>query len=471
MNLKTKRISSIILCAVMAATLFSGCRGSSGDGSDYTIIESVIEVSDDSGTTGNNSGTNSGDKSSGKNSTGGNSGSGQQNDDESVDPKKYKGTTVTYATWQYADGIDTDAAISAFKKKYGITVKTITVPQKTYVQEITALINSGNAPDVIRDWEYWPSFTTIAQPLENAKIDLSDSIWDQNALKLREVNGKHYSLTSVGGMFNGPINIVFYNKKLLNSNGIKTPEDYKNIGKWNFDALYQIAKSSAAIGNGYRGVYADNFGGKISSSFGTDIFKYSNGKFSSGVSDPMLATVWQNITKWNKEGLMADDRSAFINGKCGLAITDAYGLKKSGYWRDMSAKDIGYIELPELNGQKPQTASNSTFFGICKGAKNPIAGGIFLRYYLDVNNYDISKQFITSEAANYIVKASSTLNANTFYNINTGIANACGIDNKKYYYQLYQSDPAQVSQVLSAMSNEVNGYVKNTQKVLDQNTK
>lgn len=481
MNLKTKRIISVFCAVATIAALFSGCKKTATPDSEYSVIEEIIDVSDSEE---NTSDSTSKDKSS-KGSTDKNNDSKKSNTDNKhsqanstgdgsnalVDPKNYKGTTVTFATWQYADGIDTDAAISAFKKKYGITVKTITVPQKTYVQEITALINSGNAPDVIRDWEYWPSFTTIAQPLENAKIDLSDSIWDQNALKLREVNGKHYSLISVGGMFNGPSNIVYYNKKLLNSNGIKTPEDYKNIGKWNFDALYQIAKSSAAIGNGYKGIYADNFGGMISSSFGTDIFKYSNGKFSSGVSDPMLATVWQNITKWNKEGLMAEDRSAFINGKCGIAIANGYGLKKSGYWRDMNAKDIGYIELPELNGQKPQTASNSTFFGICKGAKNPIAGGIFLRYYLDANNYNISKQFISSEAANYIVKASSALNANTFYNINTGIANACGIDNKKYYYELYQSDTAQVSQVLSAMSNEVNGYVKNTQKVLDQNTK
>lgn len=470
MNLKAKRILSVLLCAAMSATLFSGCKKSDGDGSDYSTIIEEIVVDGGEETGGNNSENVSGDKSSGNNSAAG-SNTDKQNTNKSVDPKDYKGTTVTYATWQYADTVDTDAAISAFKKKYGITVKTVTVPQKTYVQEITALINSGNAPDVIRDWEYWPSFTTIAQPLENAKIDLTDSIWDKNALKMREVNGKHYSLTSVGGLFNGVTNLVYYNKKLLNSNGIRTPEDYKNIGKWNFDALYEIAKASAKIGNGYYGLYADSFGGIISQSFGTDVFKYSNGKFSSGVSDSMLATVWQNITKWNKEGLMAEDRSAFINGKCGIAITGSYGLSKQGYWRDMTYKDIGYIEMPELNGQKPSSSSSSTFFGICKGAKNPVAAGIFLRYYLDVNNYDVNKQFISSEAANFSLKQASTLNANSFYGINTGVSLACGIDNTKYYYQLSKSDPAQVTQVLSAMSNEVNGYVKNAQKVLDQNTK
>lgn len=463
MNLKTKRILSLVLCTVMMTILFSGCRKSNGDGSDYSIIEEVIEVDDNSGTDGNNSGGNN------SGTDGNNSGSGQQNSDKSVDPKKYKGTTVTYATWQYADGIDTNNAIAKFKKKYGIKVQLVTVPQETYVQEVTSLINAGKAPDVIRDWEYWPSFLSIAQPLENAKINLSDPIWDQNSIKSREINGKHYSLTSIGGLFSAPGNVVYYNKKMLNSNGIKTPEDYKNIGKWNFDAFYQIMKSVAAIGNGYYGAYIDNFGGRIANSFGTDIYKYSNGKFSSGLSDPMLTTVWQMTTKWGKEGLLANDRSYFIDGKAGLAITDAYGLKKTGYWRDMSFKDIGYIEMPELNGNKPTAPATIILWGICKGAKNPVAGGIFLRFYLDINNYDINKEFISSDAANYAVKLSTNSQYSNFSRAQTGVCNVNGIDKKKYYRELFEMDPSQVSAYFQSISNEVNSYIKATQKVLDSN--
>lgn len=472
MTTNSKRIVSALCAVLMLATAMSGCKKSTSDDSRYSVIEVIEDYGDDT-TESNNSNTSGNDNaanSTGSNASQGNhtSGSGNNATGE-VNPADYKGKTVQYATWQYADGIDTDGAIAKFKKKYGIKVQLVTVPQSTYVQEITSLINAGKAPDVIRDWEYWPSFLSIAQPLENAKINLSDPIWDQNSIKNREVNGKHYSLVSIGGLFSAPGNVVYYNKKLLNSNGIKTPEDYKNIGKWNFDAFYQIMKSVAAIGNGYYGAYIDNFGGRIANSFGTDIYKYSNGKFSSGLSDPMLTTVWQMTTNWSKEGLLANDRSYFIDGKAGMAITDAYGLKKTGYWRDMSFKDIGYIEMPELNGNKPTAPTTITLWGICKGAKNPVAGGIFLRYYLDINNYDINKEFISADAANYAVKMSTNSQYSDFSRAQTGVCDVNGIDKKKYYRELFEMDPSQVSTYFQSISNEVDSYIKATQKVLDTN--
>ena len=474
MTTKIKRISSAICALVMLATAMTGCKKNTSDDSQYSVIEIVdYESADNDSSTGsgtNDTKSNNSSSSAKDNSSSGTSGS----DNGAVNPADYKGTTVQYATWQYADGIDTDAAIAKFKKKYGISVQLVTVPQATYVQEITSLINAGKAPDVIRDWQYFPSYLTIGQPLENAKIDLTDPIWDQNVIKSREINGKHYGINSVGGLFNAPGAIVFYNKKLLNSNGIKTPEDYKNIGKWNFDAFYQIMKSVAAIGKGYEGVYVDNFGQIISQSFGTDIYKYVDGKFVSGINDPMLTTVWQMVTKWAKEGLVDTNtgREIFINGKCGLAVTGSYGLKKSGYWRDMNAKDIGYIELPELNGTKPSTPVTNALWGICKGSKNPVAAGIFLRYYLDANNYNMANEFISSDAANYAAKLSTSANINkSFADCSTSVCLVNGISNKKYYQDLMDVDPSQVPQYFQSISNEINSYLKAAQKVLDDNSK
>lgn len=468
MKTKAIRVTSFLFVFVMIATLFSGCNKNEPEYSEYSIIEEIPGATSGNNNSDTSSGTDSADnKVDASNTNSGTNSSASKNTDGAVNPADYKGTTVKYATWQYADGIDTDAAIERFRKKYGINVEIVTVPQETYIQEVTALINAGNAPDVVRDWDYWPSFLTIAQPLENAKIDLSDSIWDKDSLEYRKLNGKHYGLTSVGGLFKGSKNIVFYNKKLLNSHGIKTPEDYKNIGKWNFDAVHQIAKSAAAIGKGYYGIYAEGYGSTMACSYGTDLFKYSNGKFSIGTSDPNLISMWQTITEWNKEGLYTDLRSDFIDSKCGLAVATLYGLKKSGFWREMNSKDIGYIEMPEFNGQQPQPTVGTYFFGIGKGAKNPVAAGIFLRYYLDVNNYDINSEFISSDAANFAVKTSSSLSGNTFYSANNGVCVANGISIKKYYQTLFNTDPSQISQTLQSMSNELNSYAKNAQKMLD----
>lgn len=471
-----KRAIAIISALVLTATMFSGCRGDSDEYSVFSVIEYVggednndsSKNNNSSGDTQNNSNGDSQNNSNGD-SNNNTSNSTDNNNSGKVNPADYKGTKVVYATWDRSEGTDTTKILNSFKNKYGITVEIKRVPQATYIQEVTSLIQSGNAPDVIKDCCYFPAFTTIAQPLENAKIDFTDPIWDQNFLKLAMINGKHYSLNTVGPMFQEQV-LVYYNKKLLNSNGIRTPEDYKAINQWNFDAVYKIMKDVSNLGKNYFGAYADYLGYCIAPSFGTDIFKYSNGKFSSGTGDAMLSTIGQMISKWNAEGLMANARKYFIEGKCGLAFTGVYGLKKNGYWKDMNAEDIGYIEMPSLNGTTPNPTGTWQGYGICKSAKNPIAGGIFLRYYLDSGNYDIASEYITSDAATFCTKITSSSNSK-YYSVGYGVSNAVGIDSLKYYIVLSQAAPAQIPQTLSSMSNEVNNYVKQAQNILNANTK
>ena len=67
----------------------------------------------------------------------------------------------------------------------------------------------------------------------------------------------------------------------------------------------------------------------------------------------------------------------------------------------MKASDIGFTFLPSWNGEKYKPTSFVRGWGLCKGAKNPVAAGIFLRYYLDVNNYDTGSAFISKDAENF----------------------------------------------------------------------
>ena len=46
--------------------------------------------------------------------------------------------------------------------------------------------------------------------------------------------------------------------------------------------------------------------------------------------------------------------------------------------------------------------------GICREAKNPVAAGIFLRHYLDVNNYNTTSAFISKDAENFFFKLNAT---------------------------------------------------------------
>lgn len=470
MKTSVKRILSALCIVSLSVTLFSGC---SENPEDYSIISEIV-FEDDNNSSGNSNSNvesnkdDSASKSQNNNSKNNNPGKDSAKtpstagDSTKVNPADYKGTTVTYAMWQRADGIDTQTICNNFKNKYGITVKILNVAQSTYIQEITSLISSGNAPDVIKDCDFWPEFISIAQPLENAKMDLSDSMWNQEFLKQSEVNGKHYSIrnTSKG------TTLVYYNKKLLQNNAIRTPEEYKAIGQWNFEALTTIMQKVAALGKSYVGGYFADNGYVLYPCFNTSIFKYKDGKFSTGINDSAFLEISKYMAEWNKQGLLSNVRSAFYDGKAGIAVEGTYGLRKTGYWKDMNYSDIGYIEVPSLNGKDSIPATTWQGHGICKGAKNPVAAGIFLSYYLTEDNQDSADSFITQDAYKYQL----SLNKNTtgvYTDIRTGIYGVLGSERNVYTRQIVSTDPAQIPALISSLNNQVNAYVKKVQDFYD----
>lgn len=457
MKTSVKRVLSVLCILSLSVAVFSGC---SKNPDEYSIISDIIIEDDDSGETSNSSKTENQSTGTDSKGTGNSSSSGGNS---KVNPADYKGTTITYATWERSEGIDTQAICNKFKNKYGITVKILNVAQKTYIQEITSMISSGNSPDVIKDCDFWPEFINISQPLENAKIDLSDALWDQEHLKQASANGKHYSIASKSG--NNDRIIVYYNKKLLQSNGIRTPEEYKSIGQWNFEALTAIMQKVSAIGKTYRGAYMDDNGSILYPCFGTNVFKYKDGKFTTGINDTVFIELSKQIAEWHKQDLMASVREDFIDGKAGIAIASTYGLRKAGYWRNMKYSDIGYIEIPKMGNTEPYSAVSWQGFGVCKGAKNPVAAGIFLTYYLNDDNLDLVNNYISEDA--YTYHSSGYSATNRYVDTRTSVYYCLGLDRQIYTRMVESTDPSQIPALLSSLNNQVNGYVKRIQAVYD----
>ena len=470
---KILRTLALMLTVIMAVSFFSACGGD-----EYEEIVSFIDVSGDDddkvttvgdtssdATSSSNPSSNTGSAASSNKNTG-----STTSNSGSVNPADYRGTTVVYATWDRSEGIDTSRAIANFKKKYGINVTIQTVAQKGYVQSITGLIASGKQPDIIKDCGFWPTFLTIAQPLQNAKMDLTDPIYDQDKIKQSTINGKTYSVSSLGPIFNY-VKCCFYNKKLLQQNGIKTPEDYKKIGKWDFAAVDKIARETVALGSQYSGFYSDSFGYCLAQNFGYDFFTYNNGKVSTiNYSDPTYLKIAQQISIWNHDGLMAPAREKFSEGKCALAFTGSYGCLKTGYWYKMSSmwKDIGIIEMPSFEGKTPVSPTEWNGYGICEGAKNPIAAGMFLRYYLDCNNYDLKNEFISDIALDYVTKHTSENHEGAIL-LNSGAYEALGYDStNRYYWKLMAEDPKQVQTLIKSLEPVLNNDVKNLNSYIDK---
>lgn len=434
---KITKISTKLLCLLLAAVMVAGCSGDSGSGSG------------------------SSDK---KRPTGTTAIKG-------VNTEEYRGTTVVYATWKDPYKNEDGKVIDKFQKKYGITVKIDMIPQDTYVQEVAAKIVAGNSPDVFFDNCFFPSSLAVLQPLEAAKIDTTDPIWDQGMFEMSTFGGKPFLANTVGNIW-AEVDCLFYNKKIFADNNITTPEEYYEAGKWNFATL---TKAMTDVKNaGYIGGYIDVQ--SLLASTGAGFYNFKDGKFSNGVNK-MTTDVITQISQWVSDGLIKDPRefnllNNFIKGNCGIAITNAFGMKATGYFADMNPNDIGFTYIPKFNDSTDAyTTGLFRGWGIVKGAKNPVAAGIFLREYLDVSNYDLDSAFINKDAQNFFFKLTSgvdTAQKNPYMLL--GITQLCS-ETVSDYTGIAGMAPGQVSTQISSLNNKINSNANLVNEEIAKNLK
>lgn len=476
--MKKQRIFCLLLALAMTASFTACKKSSSDDGSLSDDVEIVYEYQ--SGTSGQTSGDSSGktDSKSGKTSSSQTTSGGKKNNTKMPDnfaelAKKYNGTTVRYATWADPKKNEDAKVVEDFTKKYGIKFQLDLVGQLNYSMSIASRIAAGNPPDIYFCNNDFPAALSCLQPIDTAQIDKTDPIWDQGMFNLSTINGKTYLVNTVGNIWN-EVDCVFYNKKLFNENNITTPEEYYKAGNWTFDTMKKAMQDVKALGSDYIGGYLD--WETVLGCTGVSYYKWENGKFSNGI-DSKLKDVSRYLATCLKDGLIKglndyNLRDDFINGKVGIALTNAYGLKKTGYWSKMNADNIGFTYLPDWSkSQKAVTTGLFRGWGIVKGSKNPVAAGLFLRYYLDVNNYNTSSAFINSAAESFFFKITSGV---TTEKKNLSLINGTrGVTGNatEVLGDIAKNDPSQIETAISAVNNTVNNDVKTLNDFVAKQTK
>ncbi len=369
--------------------------------------------------------------------------------------EEYRGTKVVYATWKNPQQNEDGPVVDAFEAEYGIKVEIDMVPQETYVQEIAGKVAAGNSPDIFFDNCFFPSSISVLQPIDAMQLDLTDGIWDKGMLEMSKLDGKSFLVNTVGNIW-AEVDCLFYNKQIFADNNITTPEEYVEAGKWTFEALTKCmtdVKNAGKVG-GYIDVQS------LLASTGSGFYKFKDGKFSNGV-DQMTTDVIKQISQWVSDGLIKDPRehnllNNFIKGNCGIAITNAFGMKATGYFSEMNPDHIGFTYIPAYNADtKSYTTGLFRGWGLVRGAKNPVAAGIFLRYYLDANNYDADSTFISKEAQNFFFKLTSgvaTDQKNPYMLL--GITQLCS-ESTADYTGISGMAPGQVSAQISALTNKI----------------
>lgn len=439
----------------------SGSEKTTPNGSDVSsVAESTSGSAPVSGSSGMNSVNTSSNQSTIKNP-------GTSSPGGKVDPEKYRGTTVRYATWKDPYQDEDGPVITKFQKKYGITVKIDRIGQSDYIQTLTAMINAGNSPDVIFDNNEFPAALNLLQPVENAQVNLTDKIWDQEFLKQASINGKHYLLNTVGNIW-GEVDCIFFNKKIMKANGITTPEEYYAKGNWNFDTMRKCMEEFAELNDTYYGGWINE--DILVAMAGTGFIKYQNNKFVSAFSDSNAINTLKDVFTYHaelqKDGLLCDNWDVFLQGKVGVVMTNAYGLKKTGYFAKMNANDVGWTYLPDYKGKKAKTSALFRGWGIASGSKNPVAAGIFIRYYLDVDNYNTASAFLNANAEKFFFTLTNRSATEKSYYLYQGLSKVAGLNHNDFRKQA-SVDPKQVSTEIDKMENIVASAVTKANNVLD----
>ncbi len=389
MSKKSIKFLSIVLALTMLVGLFSGC----GDKNDADSDKDV-------------------------------SGGKQTKIEFLVDPEEYRGTKVVYATWKDPKNNEDGPVVENFEKKYGIEVEIMLLNQTTYVKSIASAIASGNSPDIYFETGNFPGSLTVMQPLDNAKINFEDPIWNQNTIKYSTIDGHPYLLDTVSNVWS-EADICVYNKKIFEDNNITSPQEYYDAGKWTYAAFKECAKNVASLGPSYVG--ATIMGDVALAAAGCSIFTYENGKFNYNLDDHLI-DVMTFLAQMREDKYVKYGREEFTDGKTGMALTNCFALKKTGYFTTINPDHLGAVPLPTWEeGGKSYSSGIYRGWGLVKGAKNPVAAGIFLREYLDVNNYDLEQTFHSDEVANFYFTTLSEQSEDVIHYPGYGISKATGI--------------------------------------------
>ena len=316
-----------------------------------------------------------------------------------------KGQTVRFATW--TDHTQTEGAVplANFYKDTGLNVELFYAPQGSYVEKIIAASLAGDTPDVFKSNEgvdNFPLTLQIAAPIDKVStVNLQEPIWHKSMLETATIDGHVYLVNTIGSPWSGS-NLVYYNKSVMEDNGFMTPGDYYEAGEWTWSTMLKVMKDYKSLGAGFYGgiVDVEVLGDSAGASF--CMYDYKTSTFSSGVNKTELIKTYQWYADARDQGLLTNEINFFRDGKAGICITGVYGLKQTGYFKDMNWEDIGYTYLPALeDGSQGKISSVYRMYGIVKGAPNANAAGYFLRYWLDPANYDLSNTFISNKAGNF----------------------------------------------------------------------
>lgn len=359
--MKKRQLLSLALAAVLTVGVFAGCGDNNGGTSkveNEKKYADALKITEDDGV--------SGDILSIKQPS------------RNLDTKE-----LSVYTWLDEDSMFTNSeekpnALDILKNQYGVNIKVNTVSQTDYWKNLSTLIASNSAPDVvlIPNWNYYPTAITsgCVQPLDGI-INFDKPLWEsgkETREKYKWTDGKTYFAFNNSGTIQ---KYIFFNKKIFADAGLKNPYEYYKEGNWTYETFKELCVKTYKTEGEKVTQYAIYMQPDVfMASAGVEVVEVDkeNG-YKLNLRDEKIAKCMNLLSELGNGGLkvLGGQPSDFRQQRMAMILTD-YWCATSEFNKIRKAGNLGMVPLPAVdkNASCYNSVSISTGYGLVKGAKN-----------------------------------------------------------------------------------------------------
>ncbi len=302
------------------------------------------------------------------------SGGSEENKAAGLEAEKGKVVTFMLPAFNYDDDSKWENTIlQAFEEAYPeVKLERVTAAIDNWMVKLRTSANSGDPIDVFQDGaNNNPMYALrgLNQPLQNY-IDMSNpNLHKETMDTVFCYNGNyHVAVTEPDPC------VVFYNKTLFENEGVDSPAELYEAGKWNFDSLVRIAKElTYSDNNGKCWGVACNYPYIFFGANATSMVKLDeNYKYTLNISDPNLKKSLEIIqdawytSQW--QGWESSPWSTFYNGNAAMLIDFKWVEPQILEAKEYGLCDFEYGVVPMATGpNNPDGLTPMTAFGYAMG--------------------------------------------------------------------------------------------------------
>lgn len=298
--------------------------------------------------------------------------------------------------------------VDQYTKMTGVKIKTTVTTEQEYPTKLVSMVSGKNSPDVVCfSAGNFPGLVTKSlQPLDTKYFQLDSDCWNKKYMDAYKINGVYFGVAMpMSWSCEDCTYVTYYSPAVLKACDVTTmPIDLYNDGKWNWDKQAEIVRKVKEANKGYTGLALQSTD-LFMLSAGADFASYDGSKYTNNLgkvgADSLLTRAWQQVATLNADGVLGGwELTAVQQGRVGLFSAISYGLYNEGKWFENVTGGYANLQAVPLAGP---TQSNSytpvrpKCWGVPKGAKNPEGAAYFLRYFLDVSEFDQSSTFYNKQ--------------------------------------------------------------------------